>query len=69
MSPVELIMGQQPLTPHEVVKQHTCGKCSAAYRFARDKQEMIKRAIDSLAKASRQMKNMRMLEEDCQSSM
>lgn len=52
MSPAELVMGQQPLTPHEVAKQHTGGKCPAAYQFARDKQEMIEIAIDSLAKAS-----------------
>ncbi|KAK9217719.1 hypothetical protein WN943_006347 [Citrus x changshan-huyou] len=48
MSPAELVMGQQPLTLHEVAKQHTGGKCPAAYRFVRDKQEMIEIAIDSL---------------------
>ena len=56
MIPVALVVGHQPLTPHEVAKQHTGEKCPAAYRFARDKQEMIERTIDSLAKASRRMK-------------
>lgn len=56
MSPAELVMGQQPMTPHEVAKQHTGGKCPAAYRFARDKQEMIEEALNSLAKTSQRMK-------------
>ncbi|KAJ4722993.1 Retrotransposon protein, putative, Ty3-gypsy subclass [Melia azedarach] len=56
MSPAELVMGQQPLTPHEVAKQTSGGKCPAAYRFVRDKQELLAQATDSLAKASRRMK-------------
>ena len=31
MSPCELAMGQQALTPHEVVKQRTRGRCPVAY--------------------------------------
>ncbi len=56
MSPFELATGQQPLTPHEVAKQRTGGKCPAAYRFARSKQEMLEEATDSFAKAVRRMK-------------
>ncbi|KAK4420212.1 hypothetical protein Salat_2434200 [Sesamum alatum] len=56
MSPFELVYGQQPMTPHEIVVQKTGGKCPTAYRFARTKQEMWDEAKDSLAKAQRRMK-------------
>ena len=55
-SPFELANGQQPLTPYEVAKQKTGGKCPAAYRFARNKQEMLEEARDSLHKAAKRMK-------------
>ena len=51
MSQFELANGQQPLTPHEIAVQSSGGKCSAAYRFARAKQELIDEARDSLALA------------------
>ncbi|KAL0368101.1 UNVERIFIED_CONTAM: Transposon Ty3-G Gag-Pol polyprotein [Sesamum calycinum] len=56
MSPFELAHGQQPTTPNEISVQKTGGKCPAAYRFARSKQELLDEAKDSLAKAQRRMK-------------
>ncbi|KAL0393056.1 UNVERIFIED_CONTAM: RNA-directed DNA polymerase [Sesamum radiatum] len=56
MSPFELAYGQQPTTPNEISVQKTGGKCPAAYRFARSKQELLDEAKDSLAKAQRRMK-------------
>ncbi|KAF7153438.1 hypothetical protein RHSIM_Rhsim01G0086500 [Rhododendron simsii] len=50
-SPFELPSVQQPFTPHEVARSSTGGRCSAAYRFARAKQELLEEAQDSLAKA------------------
>ena len=44
LSPVELAMRQQPLTPHEVAKQKSQGSCPATYRFARDKTEFLELA-------------------------
>ena len=55
-SPFELVNGWQPLAPHEVAIQRTGGRCPAAYRFARSRQEMVDEARDSLAKAQRRMK-------------
>ena len=52
----ELVLGQQPLTPMEVAKQRTGGKCPTAYWLARDRQEMLEEALDSLAKAQQRMK-------------
>ena len=49
-------MGQQPLTPHEVARTRTGGRCPAAYRFARAKQELLEEARDSLTKAAKRMK-------------
>ena len=34
MSPFELAMGQQPLRHHAIAKQHSRGRCPAAYKFA-----------------------------------
>ncbi|XP_044481390.1 uncharacterized protein LOC123207965 [Mangifera indica] len=56
MSPAEVALGQQPMTPLEVAKQKTQGECPAAYRFAREKTELIEEAMDSLSKAQRRMK-------------
>ncbi|KAL0413714.1 UNVERIFIED_CONTAM: Transposon Ty3-I Gag-Pol polyprotein [Sesamum radiatum] len=56
MSPFELVYGQQPMMPHEVPVQKSGGKCPAAYRFARSKQELLDKAKDSLAKAQHRMK-------------
>jgi hypothetical protein len=55
-SPFELALGYQPLTPSEVALQKKEGPCPAAYRFARNKHEMLEEAQDSLAKAVRRMK-------------
>lgn len=55
LSPAELVMGHQPLTPLDVAKMKSQGECPAAYRFARDKQELIEQARESLAKAQRRM--------------
>ena len=56
MSPFELAMGQQPLTPHEIANQHSGGKCLAAYRFSIAKQELMQEAQENLLKAKRRMK-------------
>ena len=56
MSPIELAMGQYPLTPHEIAKQRSGGRCPTAYRFAIAKQELMQEAQDSLLKAQRIMK-------------
>ena len=56
MSPFELATGQQPLTPHEVAKQKSQGRCPAAYRFARANQERTDEAKDCLTKAVKRMK-------------
>ena len=56
MSPFELVLGQQPATPTEVAKQRTGGKCPATYRYARERQEMLEEAQDSLRKAAKRMK-------------
>ena len=56
MSPFELAMRQQPLTPHEIAKQHSGGSCPTAYRFAIAKQELMQEAQDNLLKAQRRMK-------------
>jgi hypothetical protein len=56
VSPLELVFGQQPLAPQEIVAQKTGGKCHTAYRFARERQELLQQAKDSLAKAQRHMK-------------
>lgn len=56
LSPFELATGQQPLTPHEVARTRTGGRCPAAYRFAREKQELLLEARDSLSKAAKRMK-------------
>ncbi|KAK4384458.1 hypothetical protein Sango_3058600 [Sesamum angolense] len=44
------------MTPHEISVQKTGGKCPAANRFARSKQELLDDAKDSLAKSQRRMK-------------
>ena len=55
-SPFELATGQQPFTPHEVAKQKSQGKCPAAYRYARERQDRAEEAKDVLAKSQRRMK-------------
>ena len=49
-------MGQQPLTPHEIAKQCSGGKCPTTYRFAIAKQELRQEAQESLLKAQGRMK-------------
>ncbi|KAL0358171.1 UNVERIFIED_CONTAM: hypothetical protein Scaly_1502800 [Sesamum calycinum] len=44
------------MTPYEILVQKSGGKCPAAYRFARSKQELLDEAKDSLAKAQCRMK-------------
>lgn len=56
MSPFELVTRQQSLTPHEVARTGSGGRCPAAYRFARVKQDILDEAQDSLAKANKLMK-------------
>ncbi|KAG6510926.1 hypothetical protein ZIOFF_028973 [Zingiber officinale] len=55
-SPFEIVMGEQPTTPMEIAKQKSGGKCPAVYRYAREKQELLEEAQDSLRKAARRMK-------------
>ena len=56
MSPFEIILGRQPMTPLDVAKSKNQEKCPAAYRVARDRLEMSSEAQDSLCKAQRCMK-------------
>ncbi|KAG6478499.1 hypothetical protein ZIOFF_061942 [Zingiber officinale] len=45
-SPFEIVMSEQPTTPMEIAKQKSGGKCLAAYRYAREKQELLEEAQD-----------------------
>ena len=56
MSPFEIVLGKQPMTPLDVAKSKNQGKCPAAYRVARDRLEMLSEAQDSLRKAQQRMK-------------
>ena len=55
MSPAELVFGHQPTTPLEIAKTKSQGECPAAYRFVRDRQELMEQARESLEKAQRRM--------------
>ena len=55
-SPFEVATGYQPLTPQEVALQGRGIKCPAAFRFARERQDLFEDAVDSLAQAMRRMK-------------
>ncbi|KAG6479323.1 hypothetical protein ZIOFF_062786 [Zingiber officinale] len=46
-SPFEIVLGEQPTTPMEIAKQKSGGKCPAAYRYAREKQELLEEAQDN----------------------
>ena len=50
MSTFELAMGQQPLTPNEIAKQRSGGRCPVTYKFAIAKQKLMQEAQDSLLK-------------------
>ncbi|KAL0336611.1 UNVERIFIED_CONTAM: hypothetical protein Sradi_4873000 [Sesamum radiatum] len=50
------VNGNNQRRPHEISIQKTGGKCPAAYRFARSKQELLDEAKDSLAKAQCRLK-------------
>ena len=56
MSPFEIVLGKQPMTPLDVAKSKNQGKCPAAYRVARDRLEMLSEAQDSLRKAQQRVK-------------
>ncbi|KAJ0035683.1 hypothetical protein Pint_25550 [Pistacia integerrima] len=56
LGPFELVLGQQPLTPIEIARQLAKGNFPAADKVARDRQEIIDQAQDSLRKASKRMK-------------
>ena len=53
---VELVLGQQPLTLSEVAKSKSQKECLVAYRFARERQELMDQAKESLEKAQRRMR-------------
>ena len=44
MSPFEIVLGRQPMTPLDVAKSKNQGKCPATYMVARDKPEMLSQA-------------------------
>ncbi|KAG6515906.1 hypothetical protein ZIOFF_026344 [Zingiber officinale] len=46
-NPFEIVLGEQPTTPMEIAKQKSGGKCPAAYRYAREKQELLEEAQDN----------------------
>ena len=54
-SPMEIIMGQQPLLPHTVATPYT-GRCPKAYQFAKDWKQNSEVAKAFLEKASKRMK-------------
>ena len=56
MSPFELAMGQQPLRHHAIAKQHSRGRCPAAYKFAINNQKLMQKAQNYLLKVQRRMK-------------
>ena len=56
MSPFEIVLGRQPITPLDVAKSKNQGKCPATYRVARDRLEILSEAHDILHKAQRRMK-------------
>ena len=56
MSPFDIILGRQPMTPLEVAKSKNQGKCPAASRVAMDRLEMLSETQDILRKAQRRMK-------------
>ena len=55
MSPFEIFLGRQPMTPLDVAKSKNQGTCPAAYRVSRDRLEMLSEAQDSLRKAQRRL--------------
>lgn len=55
-SSFELMLGMQPNTPLEVARTDAQGKCPAAHKYVRDKEEMLDEAQDSLRKAAKWMK-------------
>ncbi|KAF3662453.1 hypothetical protein FXO37_12442 [Capsicum annuum] len=55
-SPFELVLGMQPMALLEVVTLKSHGICPAAYRYAKDKHDMLVEAPDSLRKAQKRMK-------------
>ena len=51
MSPFEIVLGKQPMTPLDVAKSKNFGRCPAAHRVAKDRLEMLSEAQDSLRRA------------------
>ena len=56
MTPFEIILGKQPMTPLDVAKSKNQKKCPAAYKVTRDRLEMLSEAQYRLRKAQRCMK-------------
>ena len=56
ISPFDIILGKQTITPLNVAKSKNQEKCPAAYRVTRDRLKMLSEAQDSLRKAQRRMK-------------
>ena len=54
-SPFEVVMGQQPMTPHTLAKGYT-GKSLAAYKFVKGWHEQADKARSYLEKAAKKMK-------------
>lgn len=55
-TPFELVLGVQPMVPADVTFRVT-GECPAAARMARDRQEMLEEARDSLGHAVRHIEH------------
>nr|XP_010313140.1 uncharacterized protein LOC104644685 [Solanum lycopersicum] len=62
MSPFEIVLRRQPMTPVDVAKSNNQGKCPAAYRVARDRLEMLSEAQDIFHKAQWHMKKLKLPE-------
>ncbi|KAK9113309.1 hypothetical protein Syun_020106 [Stephania yunnanensis] len=56
LSPFEVVMGKEPVTPHEVAKSKSMGSSPAAYHFLRGANRAEEALKTTLAKAVRRMK-------------
>ena len=56
MSPFEIFLGKQPITPLDFAKSKNQGKCPVAYMVVSDRLEMLSESKNSLHKAQRRMK-------------
>lgn len=56
MSPFDIVLGRQPMTPLDVAKMKSQWQCPVVYNIVRDRSKMISKAQNRLRKAQRRMK-------------